>query len=54
MIGLNDHKPFEFFYEKCHSFSQTEHNFQKQYIKNLKEQFLKLKFLEGIFTVNSH
>lgn len=53
MLESNNHNPFEFFYTNCQSYSQTEYKNQKEYFDNLKEQYQKLKILEGIFNVNS-
>ncbi len=53
-IGVNDHNPFEFFYEKCCKFSQNEFEKQAEFLNSMEKINLKIRNLDGIFTVSDN
>ena len=47
----NDHNPFEYFLNKCNSYSKNENEKQAKYLENFNALNLKIRTLDGIFAV---
>ncbi|NVM02549.1 MAG: hypothetical protein HWN67_09455 [Candidatus Helarchaeota archaeon] len=47
----NDHNPFEYFLNKCQTYSKKEYQTQMKYLEKFNSINLKIRTLDGIFTV---
>ncbi|MHA1298518.1 MAG: hypothetical protein ACTSO9_03645 [Candidatus Helarchaeota archaeon] len=48
----NDHNPFDFFFNKCFTFSENEYQNQIKYLEKLNKINLKIRTLDGIYTIS--
>ncbi|MFX0133594.1 MAG: hypothetical protein ACFFDN_08120 [Candidatus Hodarchaeota archaeon] len=53
MIIEYDHNPFEYFLNKCQTYSKKEYETQTKYLENFNDNNLKIRTLDGIFTVKN-